>query len=584
MKTEWILNTIYPGIDTIEYKSDINRLKETINELNVFADQTILSDFTIKEKLESYLTIMQKYALLARSLMGYNSLRTSIHTDDVEAIKQMDLLDSILNESVVASTKINVWLSGINFEEIDSDLVQEHLFVLNEIKEQVKYQLSEKEEMIIAMMKQTGSTSFARLKDELIAGHKVELNGEILPLTMVLNKAYDVDGKVRKSAYEAEIESYKAIEDGLAACLNGIKGEVLTLCKLRGYRSPLEMTLLDSRMDQETLDAMLEAMKEYLPVFRDYMKAKAAYLGYENGLPFYELYAPVVKEEKVYSFEECCQYILTHFKEFDGTLYSMAKRAMENGWIDVESRQGKVSGAFCAGVPSLKESRILLNYAYSFDSITTLAHELGHAYHNECGKNESILNLSSPMPLAETASTFNETILKKAALKELSDKEALSVLEAEISGCNQVIVDIYSRYLFETALFSHRANGPLTASEICGLMEQAQIDSYGDGLDPKYRHPYMWTWKPHYYYADANFYNFPYAFGQLFAKGLYALYLEKKEAFIPIYKKLLASTGKMNIADVCASVGIDVRDVNFWRSSLNMIKEDIDLFIELINK
>lgn len=584
MKTEWILDTIYPGIDTIEYKSDINRLKETIHELNVFADETILSDFTIKEKLESYLTIMQKYALLARSLMGYNSLRTSIHTDDVEAIKQMDLLDSILNESVVASTKINVWLSGINFEEIDSDLVQEHLFVLNEIKEQVKYQLSEKEEMIIAMMKQTGSTSFARLKDELIAGHKVELNGEILPLTMVLNKAYDVDGKVRKSAYEAEIESYKAIEDGLAACLNGIKGEVLTLCKLRGYHSPLEMTLLDSRMDQETLDAMLEAMKEYLPVFRDYMKAKAAYLGYEKGLPFYELYAPVVKEEKVYSFEECCQYILTHFKEFDETLYSMAKRAMENGWIDVESRQGKVSGAFCAGVPSLKESRILLNYAYSFDSITTLAHELGHAYHNECGKNESILNLSSPMPLAETASTFNETILKKAALKELSDKEALSVLEAEISGCNQVIVDIYSRYLFETALFSHRANGPLTASEICGLMEQAQIDSYGDGLDPKYRHPYMWTWKPHYYYADANFYNFPYAFGQLFAKGLYALYLEKKEAFIPIYKKLLASTGKMNIADVCASVGIDVRDVNFWRSSLNMIKEDIDLFIELINK
>ena len=314
------------------------------------------------------------------------------------------------------------------------------------------------------------------------------------------------------------------------------------------------------------------------------MKAKAKYLGYNNGLPFYELYAPVVKEEKVYSFEECCQYILTHFKEFDEDLYLMAKKAMENGWIDVESRQGKVSGAFCAGVPSLKESRILLNYAYSFDSITTLAHELGHAFHNECGKNESILNLSSPMPLAETASTFNETILKKAALLELSDQEALSVLEAEISGCNQVIVDIYSRYLFETELFNHRANGPLTATEICKLMEQAQIDSYGDGLDPNYRHPYMWTWKPHYYYADANFYNFPYAFGQLFAKGLYALYLEKKEDFIPIYKKLLASTGKMNIADVCASVGINVRDVNFWRASLNMVKEDIDLFIELINK
>ena len=584
MKTEWILDTIYPGINTTEYENDVIKLKQVITSLNDFASETITSELSLKDKLEKYINIMQEYVLLARSLMGYNSLRTSIHTDDVEAMKQMDILDSILNESVVASTKINVWLSTIDFEEIDSELVKEHLFILNETKQQIKYQLSDKEEMIIAMMKQTGSTSFARLKDELIAGHKVDFNGEILPLTMILNKAYDVDANVRKSAYEAEIKSYKAIEDGLAACLNGIKGEVLTLCKLRGYQSPLEMTLLDSRMDKETLDAMLEAMKEYLPVFRSYMKAKAKYLGYNNGLPFYELYAPVVKEEKVYSFEECCQYILTHFKEFDEDLYLMAKKAMENGWIDVESRQGKVSGAFCAGVPSLKESRILLNYAYSFDSITTLAHELGHAFHNECGKNESILNLSSPMPLAETASTFNETILKKAALLELSNQEALSVLEAEISGCNQVIVDIYSRYLFETELFNHRANGPLTATEICKLMEQTQIDSYGDGLDPNYRHPYMWTWKPHYYYADANFYNFPYAFGQLFAKGLYALYLEKKEDFIPIYKKLLASTGKMNIADVCASVGINVRDVNFWRASLNMVKEDIDLFIELINK
>lgn len=584
MKKEWVLDTIYPSIDCEEYRTDLERLDVVIDKLNYFASTTINSDMSLVYKLETYLTLMQTFNSLGRKLMGYNSLRTSIHTDDKEATKQMDMLDTIMNGCVESLTKINVWISQIDFENVDSDLVKEHLFILQEIKDQVKYQLSEKEEMIIAMMKQNGSTAFARLKDELIAGHTVEFEGQNLPLTMILNKAYDGDVNVRKKAYEAEIASYKKIEDSLAACLNGIKGEVLTTCKLRGYFSPLDMTLIDSRMDQETLDAMLEAMKEYLPVFRNYLKAKASFLGYEHGLPFYEMYAPITDEKKVYSYEEACEYILKHFKAFDDDLYYMAKTAMENGWIDVESRQGKVSGAFCAGVPSLKESRILLNFSNSFDSIVTLSHELGHAFHNECAKNESILNLSSPMPLAETASTFNETILKKAALQELDDEEALAVLEAEISGCNQVIVDIYSRYLFETALFEHRARGPLSASEICDLMEQAQIDSYGDGLDPNYRHPYMWTWKPHYYYADANFYNFPYAFGQLFAKGLYALYQDKKEEFIPMYKQLLASTGKMSIKDACASVGIDVHDINFWRSSLEMIKEDIDLFINLLEK
>jgi len=585
MKKEWVLDTIYPSIESEEYQADLERLDVVLNQINHFAFHTIENDeISLKAKLENYINMMQRYRLLARKLIGYNSLRTSIHTDDKEATKQMDMIERFINQSVVAFTKIDQWLSQQTFEDVDSDLVRDHLFVLNEVKDQAKYQLSENEEKIIAMMKQTGSTSWARLKDELIAGHTVEFEGQNVPLTMILNKAYDGDKNVRKAAYEAEIKSYKKIEDGLAACLNGIKGEVLTVSSLRGYVSPLQMILLDSRMDYQTLEAMLEAMKEYLPVFRSYLKAKAKYLGYENGLPFYELYAPVTKEKKAYTYEEACDYILSHFKSFDDDLYNMTKKAMENGWIDVESHQGKVSGAFCAGVPSLKESRILLNFSYSFDSVVTLAHELGHAFHNECAKNESILNLSSPMPLAETASTFNETILKKAALSELDDNEALAVLEAEISGCNQVIVDIYSRYLFETSLFEHRQQGPLSASEICELMEQAQIDSYGDGLDPNYRHPYMWTWKPHYYYADANFYNFPYAFGQLFAKGLYALYLEKKDAFIPIYKQLLASTGKMSIADACASVGIDVRDVNFWRSSLDMIKEDIDQFIEILDK
>lgn len=590
MSNTWNLDRLYVSIESEEYQTDMAKLKDMVKDFDNFVEEALKDDENLVTKLETYITKMQAYTLLARKLGGYVSLLTSANTNDELATKQMDVIDNIINESVVAMTKMSAWISHLDLEPLfeASPLLQEHAFILKEIQDQAAHQLSEKEEMIIASMKQTGSNAFARLKDQLIGGHTVTLeteNGvEELPLTLVLNMAYAQDSATRKKAYEAEIASYVKIENSLAACLNGIKGEVLTTSKMHGFNSPLEMTLFDSRMDKETLDVMFEAMREALPKFRDYMKAKAKHLGYDHGLPFYEMYAPVTTSEKAYSYEEGCEFILKHFKSFDEDLYQMAKRAIENDWIDVDSRPGKVGGAFCAGVPSLKESRILLNYSYSFDSVTTLAHELGHAFHNECGKNESILNTDSPMPLAETASTFNETIVKKAALKELSDEEALSVLEAEISGCNQVITDIYSRFLFEDSFFKARQNGSLSAREICDLMIKAQKESYGDGLDENAMHPYMWTWKPHYYYADANYYNFPYAFGQLFAKGLYALYLEKGEAFVPEYKKLLASTGKMSIYDAAKSVGIDIHDIHFWQASLQMMIEDIDTFIALLEK
>lgn len=589
MSKTWNLDPLYSGIDSREYQDDLERLKLLVKDFDTFVEETLQDDTNVVAHLETYIEKTQALSLLARTLGGYVSLLTSANTNDVEATKQMDVIDQILNQSVMSMTKMTAWISHLDLAVLlpQSSLLCQHAFILKEIQAQAAHQLSEKEEMIIASMKQTGSSAFARLKDQLIGAHTVSLETdrglEEVPLTMVLNMAYDASKEKRKKAYEAEIASYQRIENSLAACLNGIKGEVLTTSKMHGFHSPLEMTLFDSRMDRKTLEAMFTAIQESLPHFRAYLKAKAQYLGYQHGLPFYELYAPVSENEQQYSYEEGCALILKYFKQFDEDLYQMAKKAIDENWIDVMSRPGKVGGAFCAGVPKLKESRILLNFSHSFDSVVTMAHELGHAFHNECAKNESILNADSPMPLAETASTFNETLLKKAALKELSSQEALTVLEAEVSGCNQVIVDIYSRFLFEDRFFKARQNGPLSAKEICDLMLEAQKESYGDGLDPNAMHPYMWTWKPHYYYADANYYNFPYAFGQLFAKGLYAMYFQEKESFVPKYKKLLASTGKMNVYDVAKSVGIDIHDVDFWRSSLKMIGEDIDALITLLS-
>lgn len=588
---EWDLSVLYTSVDDPTIMEDLELLKEKVNQWNQLIETICKNNDDAANKLENALKLECDIMLLAQKLGGYVSLVSSADTKNEKAVKYEDLIDQILTQSVASSTQFENWLSQLpDLNQIleSSPYLQEHTFVLKEIQAQEKYRLSSREEALIASMRQTGSSAFARLKDQIIGNMKVDLELEgkqqKLPLTMVLNMAYDADPLTRKKAYEAEIKAYQDTEDGIAACLNAIKGEVLTVSKWRGYDSVLDETLIDSRMDRKTLEVMLSSIQESLPYFRAYMKAKAKALGHLNGLPFYDLYAPVTKTTQRYTYQEAGNMLVEQFSSFDQDMAEMARRAIDEHWIDVYPREGKVGGAFCAGLPSIKQSRVLLNFGGTFDSVVTMAHELGHAYHNLCSQNESILNLNSPMPLAETASTFNETIVKKAAIDTLPEEEALAVLEAEVSGCNQVIVDIYSRFLFEDALFKERQNGPLSAKEICRLMENAQIESYGDGLDPSYRHPYMWTWKPHYYYANANYYNFPYAFGQLFAKGLYALYKREGASFVPKYKKMLASTGKMSVYDVAKSVGIDIHDISFWRSSLKMIEEDIEKLIQKLEK
>ena len=304
-------------------------------------------------------------------------------------------------------------------------------------------------------------------------------------------------------------------------------------------------------------------------------------LGHKNGLPFYDLYAPVSNADMKFTYDEGAKFVVKNFRTFSDNLGDFAQKAIDNNWIDVEPREGKVGGAFCAGLHFIGESRILLNYGGSFGDVVTMAHELGHGFHGECLKNETILNSDYPMPIAETASTFCETIIKKAAIKEADKDEALAILEAEICDCTQVIVDIYSRFLFEKSVFEARKESALTVEQIKELMLKAQREAYGDGLDSEYLHPYMWAWKPHYYDADYNYYNFPYAFGLLFAKGLYAEYLNKGDSFTSEYERLLSITGKNKIADITKEVGIDIHNKEFWRNSLKTIEEDIEKFIEL---
>jgi pepF/M3 family oligoendopeptidase len=365
--------------------------------------------------------------------------------------------------------------------------------------------------------------------------------------------------------------------------MNGIKGEVNTLNRHRGRKDCVHSSLDAARIDQETLDAMMGAMKDSFPVFRKYFRAKAARFGVKK-LQWWNLFAPVGETKTVFSYEQAKKFILTHFGSFDVELRDFAQNAFDKNWIDAEQRDGKRGGAFCMEVPGVGESRVLTNFDGSLDSVSTLAHELGHGFHNYCAvkAKKTELQKNTPMTLAETASIMCETIVSSAALKEAkNEQEELAILETQLIGDSQVIVDIYSRFLFEKEVFERREKSELSADELCEIMLDAQKATYGDGLDAKFLQQWMWTWKPHYYFAGLSFYNYPYAFGLLFGTGLYAIYQKRGHAFVKDYMSLLASTGEANAADLAARFGIDIRKKAFWQDSLKIIEARVERYCQI---
>ncbi len=447
--------------------------------------------------------------------------------------------------------------------------------------------MSEAEEALASELSLSGGNAFSKLQGTVTSQLSVdlELDGktEKLPMPALINLRSHSDEVTRCRAYEAENRAWDEVKETLAACLNGVKGEANTLNKKRGRKDAVHSSLDAARMDRKTLEAMLSAMKDAFPMFRKYFRAKAGKIGKEK-LAWWDIFAPVGRTDKVYSFEEARDFILENFGSFSPDLASFAKRAFDNNWIDAEQREGKRGGAFCTEVQGVKESRILCNFDGSFDQVSTLAHELGHAFHNECAyqANKTVLQQLTPMTLAETASTMCETIVTEAVLASTKDpQEELAVLEAQIQNAGQIVVDIYSRYLFEKEVFERRAQSELSADDFNDIMERAQKETYGDGLDERYLQKYMWTWKPHYYSADLSFYNYPYAFGLLFATGLYAIYQQRGDAFVQDYKNLLASTGEETAAKLARRFGIDITKRKFWDDSIAIIGRRIDRYCKL---
>ena len=584
MDWTWDLTVLYKDFDDPKIEEDFASLQRLCGEA-----KEMLQGET-QTALENAADAMEEISRLSSALGSFAGLTLAADANNEQAQQLMDRLEIFSVQMELLFSDLERYIGSV--DDLDaliekSEKLRKIDFFLRKSKEDAAHLPDPAIEEWLLKMSLSGGSAFSNLRDKLDATLTVDLDGKQLPLSAVRAMAYDPDPAVRKAAYEAELASYAKIEIPMAACLNGIKGEALTMIEAEHYPTVLDKTLNQSNMDRATLDAMLAAMQESMPAFRKYLRKKAEILGHPDGLPFYDLFAPIVPkgyEPKKYTIEEARQKLIEEMGKFTPEMAAFMDQAFENRWIDVFPRDGKGGGAFCAELHDLDQSRVLTNFAGSFSDISTLAHELGHAWHNRCMAGLPHAMIDAPMPLAETASIFNETFLANAVMESAGKRERFSLLEGNLMETTQVIVDIYSRYLFESAVIEQRKERTLSVNELKALMLDAQDKSYGDGLDKDLRHPYMWACKSHYYMSGLSFYNFPYAFGQLFGTGIYAKYRQEGASFVPKYNRLLRSCGSGMVADVAASVGIDVRSVDFWRESLTVYEREIEEFIRLADE
>ena len=584
MNEVWNLDRMYTGFDDPKYLADFDSFQKKVAEFIAFTQE--LEGMEPLAGLRKGIALKEELDVVSDTLGAYPRLRAATNAKDVDAISQSGQLMSVYSNMAGANTVFRKWICAIpNLMELvkQDAFLADYTFLFQGMLDSQQYALSPEATQVSAKLNMSGSSAWSKLQGELTSTVPVHYRGTVTNLSTIRNLAYDADPQVRKDAYEAELACYETIKEPVAHALNAIKLATISDCQLRGYESPLARTLKGADMERATLDAMLSAMDEYSPKFWKYLKAKAKALGHKNGLPWYDLFAPMGNSSTSFTTEEARDFLLQQFATFDQELTDMVRTAFDDAWIDFYPRDGKRGGAFCSSIHAIGESRILTNYDGMFTDVVTLAHELGHAFHNRCIHSHRVLNLDYSMPVAETASTFNECVVMSAAIKAAKDKdEKIALIESQLQDSTQIICDIYSRYRFETAVFANREKKFMNADALCQLMLEAQKQSYGDGLDHNCLHPYMWVCKSHYY--GPTFYNFPYAFGGLFARGLYAQYEKEGAAFVPKYKKLLYTTTIATAEDTAKVAGIDLTDRAFWCSALQTIADQIDLLCDLLEE
>ena len=542
---------------------DSNYLQELLIDLEGSAKKLIQAGAFVGCLLAQNTEDKQAYALDAKI--------TSFNATFQTALGSLDNLLTSIDDLV--------WQQLVSTEPL-----QELAFVLTESREKAKEKLSKQEEAVISALEVDGYHSWGQLYDLIVSKIKVSFNenGEEKQLSVgqAFNKFSSSDREVRSAVFKNWEKAWGEQADFLAKTLNHLSGFRLNVYNKRGWEDVLKEPLSINRMEKKTLETMWTVISENKQKLVQYLERKANLLGLEK-LSWFDLDAPYGKTESKVSYQDGAQFIEQNFALFGEKMAAFAKIAFDEQWIEAEDRPGKAPGGFCTDFPESKQSRIFMTYSGTPSNVSTLAHELGHAFHSYVMRDVPFLNCNYAMNVAETASTFAEMIVADASVKNAKDEEEkLVLLDDKIQRTVALLMNIHARFLFETHLYEERKQGTVSVEKLNELMLEAQKEAYCGALEDY--HPLFWASKLHFFITGVPFYNFPYTFGYLFSLGIYAEAIEEGKGYEEKYIALLRDTASMTVEELAQKhLQIDLTKKDFWEKAVRICLDDIDEFLEL---
>ncbi|MCY8086245.1 M3 family oligoendopeptidase [Bacillus sonorensis] len=586
LKDTWDLDVFFKGgSDSSDFRDYAEEIKTLLSSFQEKADALDGGKPDIG-KLKDAIGLFEKIDVKIRQSQAYVGC--------LQAQDMADLKANVLNFEVTRLTaefqKVLVMFDNKLADMDDADWktvlkeCSDIAYILNERRTRVKEKLGINQETLIEELAVDGYHAWGDLYDSIIGQIQIpyEEDGktEILSVGQANNLTSKPDRNIRRAVSKNLDHAWEQHADLFSSTLNHLAGFRLSVYQARGWDDVLKEPLAVNRMKRETLDAMWQVIIDHKKPFADYLSRKASLLGLER-LDWYDVDAPIGSSAKEYSYDEAASFITSQFETFGKKLSSFSEKSFKDRWIEAENRSGKRPGGFCANFPDSGQSRIFMTYSGSASNVSTLAHELGHAFHQDVIMGVRPLNRGYAMNVAETASTFAEMIAADAALKQAgSEEEKLVLLEDKVQRSVAFFMNIHARFLFETRFYEERKNGVVSVTRLNELMEEAQREAFCGALGEY--HPYFWASKLHFYITSIPFYNFPYTFGYLFSLGIYARALKEGRDFEEKYIALLKDTACMSVEDLAMKhLGADLTKRDFWEEAIQPALRDVEAFLKM---
>ncbi len=591
---DWDLTSFFDRFDGSTYatfkqsfQQDLDQLEATLRDAPPLRPETAERWASWIAELEDLLDRSTHLGAYIGCLVSADSAHEGYEADEAWLGETGATRQKILNRVIAV-------LGAADTETMDQFLqlpvLDEASFALKELRDEAAHRMSEPEEALAADLAVNGINAWSRLYFSLVGKLRftyTDENGQSQSAPYSQRNTLIVNGNraVRASAFEGANTALAAHEQTLAASLNAIAGERLTLYRHRSVPHFLDEACRQARISRKTLDALMEGISRRNHLAQDVFRFRSHQLGITDPR-FHDLHAPLGKgTNEKRSWESAVSLVDKAFSSAYPDLGAFFREMIEKRWIDYSPRDNKRPGGFCTSSSLNRESRIFMTYQGTMDAIMTLAHEAGHAWHNRKLNQRRSLATHYPMTLAESASTFAEMILSEGVIEDpsFSDAQKIELLDADTERVLSFLLDIPMRFHFESAFYTERAKGTVPVSRIKEIMTKTQQEVFGDTLVKGGEDPYFWASKLHFYIDDVSFYNYPYAFGYLLSLALFARFREEGKGFLPGYERFLAETGMKSCETVIAdNLGEDIGDPDFWVRAIDEVQRPFGRLKELL--